>query len=260
MLQLLFGGTSLCTNLWIRFARRILLMILQNHPAAQIKVPDSTQRSAFKAAIRSKYPLLENVWGSMDGLKVPIQEANDDLVQGRYYNGWLHGHYLTNLLLLFTPDGRVALAALGAPGSCHDSTLAKLSGIYSKIDRVFAEDGGQIVGDSAFLKYRSPAIMKSAATGRDRGRGGNEGRLGTIEGQATNLRQSSEWGMRALQGSFPRIRDVMKFEDEQSKENMVTLCFLVHLYNYRAAIVGQNQIQSVYMPQMTTFGNVALLW
>lgn len=31
--------------------------------------------------------------------------------------------------------------------------------------------------------------------------------------QATKLRQASEWGMRAFQGSFPRLKDKFKYEE-----------------------------------------------
>ena len=147
--------------------------------------PDQFKR-LDQQAIAEKHPLLGTVYGAMDGLKIPIQEAHDDLVQGRYYNGWLHGHYLTNLLL-FTPDGRIRMAWMGAPGSIHDSTLAKMGGIYEAVERIYREDGGQVAADSAFSQYRSDAIIRSAPTGRDRSAGAREARMGTIRGQATSL-------------------------------------------------------------------------
>ena len=82
--------------------------------------------------------------------------------------------------------------------------------------------------------------------------------MGTVRGQATSLRQSSEWGMRALQGSFPRVRDVLRFVDEENGETRIILCLFIHLYNWRAVTVGQNQIRSVYMPHLNEIGNTAV--
>ena len=257
VLQLLFGGTGTQVAKWLSFGRRVLLLLLQARPEAQVSEPTAAERAEYQQAIAEKHPLLGTVYGAMDGLKIPIQEAHDDLVQGRYYNGWLHGHYLTNLLL-FTPDGRIRMAWMGAPGSIHDSTMAKMGGIYESVERIYREDGGQVAADSAFSQYRSDAIIRSAPTGRDRSAGAREARMGTIRGQATSLRQSSEWGMRALQGSFPRVRDVLRFVDEENGENRIILCLFIHLYNWRAVTVGQNQIRSVYMPHLNEIGNTAV--
>jgi hypothetical protein len=35
-----------------------------------------------------------------------------------------------------------------------------------------------------------------------------------IKVQATSLRQAAEWGMRALQGSFPRLKERKTFSDD----------------------------------------------
>ena len=60
-----------------------------------------------------------------------------------------------------------------------------------------------------------------------------------INRQATSVRQLSEWGMRCLQGLFPRMKD--KFRYEENGERKLILQMIVLLY-------GQSQIASVYMP------------
>ena len=104
----------------------------QNHPKARVEMPNAEEIEAFKAAINLKYPSLSNVWGSMDGLKLFLQQAGKQVgkpdVQNYFYNGWTHDHYVSNLFL-FSPDGKIRKYFLNAPGCWHDSTLANASGI-----------------------------------------------------------------------------------------------------------------------------------
>ena len=59
------------------------------------------------------------------------------------------------------------------------------------------------------------------------------------------MRQSVEWGMRAFQSSFPRIKDRIIFEENGEKRLILRL--LVLLFNYRANMVGINQIWNEYL-------------
>ena len=69
-----------------------------------------------------------------------------------------------------------------------------------------------------------------------------------IARDATSMRQSAEWGMRAFQASFPRIKDRISFERNGRRKLMVKLMLL--LYNLRARRVGINQILNVYMASL----------
>jgi hypothetical protein len=66
--------------------------------------------------------------------------------------------------------------------------------------------------------------------------------------QATSMRQSSEWGMRMIQASFPRMCD--KFPFETKGERRIAIKMMVLLYNLRARLVGINQIKNVFMPSL----------
>ena len=63
--------------------------------------------------------------------------------------------------------------------------------------------------------------------------------------EATSMRQSAEWGMRAFQASFPCLKDRIVFENKGQRKLMVKLTLL--LYNLRARRIGINQILNVYM-------------
>jgi hypothetical protein len=65
---------------------------------------------------------------------------------------------------------------------------------------------------------------------------------------ATSIRQASEWGMRQFQASFPRMKD--EFRLETQGERCIILLLVVCLYNYRANLVGCNQVRSTYMPHL----------
>jgi hypothetical protein len=65
--------------------------------------------------------------------------------------------------------------------------------------------------------------------------------------QATFLRQAAEWGMRAVQVSFPRLKDKIRYEEDAIERKLVSK-LVVMLYNYRIEHVGLNQIRNTYVP------------
>ncbi len=140
-------------------------------------------------------------WCVMDGLKIPIQKPADDETQNVYYNGWLHNHF-AGCGFAFAPSGVVVAYTVNAPGSWHDSFLAENGGIYSKLESFFETTGRKAAVDSAYLLKRCPFLVKSGKKKH------HETALQKrLRHQATFLHQSAEWGMRALQGSFPRLKD-----------------------------------------------------
>ena len=60
----------------------------------------------------------------------------------------------------------------------------------------------------------------------------------------------SEWGMRTFQGSFPRLKDRIIYEERG--ERAVVLKIIARLNNIRARLVGISQIKSVFMPNLFT--------
>ena len=68
-----FGQTSTPMYKWLKFARRILLVCLINVPDARIAVPTLEEVRKYQEAIGAKYPLLGEVWGAADGLKLCVE-------------------------------------------------------------------------------------------------------------------------------------------------------------------------------------------
>jgi hypothetical protein len=148
-LQLDFGLSHSCLCLWLRFGMRIIVNVLRDHPLARVRKPSSEEVLAYQEATVAKYPSLPEVWGTLDGLNLNIQSTKDDKVHSIFYNGWIHGHYVSSVFV-FRMDGTIRICGVNAPGTMHDSTLANYGTVYEKLEAVFDETGGKVVVDSAF--------------------------------------------------------------------------------------------------------------
>jgi hypothetical protein len=255
VLQLIFGLTASHLSTWLRFARRLVVKSLKDDPRSRVAMPTDDELQEFIAAIEAKYPSLKDCWGAMDGLKLRLQQAGDNRIQRIFYNSWTHDHYVTNLFL-FSPDGKIRRCFINAPGCLHDSTMAQWSGIYQAIDDLHARTGAKVVVDSAFANQQRNSLYKSHQNNIS-SRTGNVRQNSTINRDATSVRQLSEWGMRGLQGSFPRLKD--RFVYEETGERKLVIQSIVLLYNFRASTVGLNQIQSSFMPHLERSANDFIL-
>jgi len=120
---------------------------------------------------------------------------------------------------------------------------------------MFLASGGKDVVDSAFSRGKCEFLIKSCQTLPTNA----PRRTILVNSEASSLRQSSEWGMRGLQGSFPRIKD--HFLYEENGERLPMLLCVVHLFNFRTRYVGLNQIRSVFLPLLEqNDGNRVLQW
>ena len=133
-----------------------------------------------------------------------LQQAPNSMIQEQFYNGWMHDHYVTSVLC-FCPDGTIPIAAFNMPGSFHDSTVAEYGGVYAKLGAMFDKYGVKCTADSAFGAKQYPFLIKPSqdpllATGNTQ-----EEIVAQVRTQleATSMRQGAEWGMRAVQLSFP---------------------------------------------------------
>ncbi len=245
ILQLIFGLTSSPISTWLKFGRRCLIKALFNHPAAKVQLPTGQEIRAFETTIKNKFNLLHNVWGAMDGVKLLIEQTGHGDEQNNFYNGWTHDHYVTNLLL-FSPDGKVRGCYLNAPGVLHDSTLATWGNLYDDIDPIFERFGSHVDVDSTFAKANKESMIKSQRSNVTMD--GFFVQPPTFNRQATGCWQFLEWGMRGLQGSFPRITERLHYE--LSGERKYIIISMILLFNWRASTVGQNQIRTVYLPHL----------
>jgi hypothetical protein len=152
-------------------------------------------------------------------------------------------------VLCFCPDGTIPIAYVSIPGAVHYSQIADY-GVYDKLETVYQRDGGQCTVDSAFGNVNREFLIKSSQELIHI----RSYCVQSIARDATLMRQSAEWGMRAFQSSMPCIKDRMKFEE--CGERKVTLTVMILLYNLRARMVGINQLRSFYMGALYCDANV----
>lgn len=246
-LSMLFGMTATSVSMYIRFARRIVVLLLHDDEMAKLQIPTDDRIREYMDAVAAKHPRLQGVWCTMDGLKLYLQQSPKTVIQNRFYNGWTHDHYVTNVLC-FCPDGTIPIAAYNCPGSFHDSTVADWGNIYTKLAEVHQRTGGKCTVDSAFSRGRYPFLIKSSQSDPE-----NPEDF-CVNTEATSMRQSAEWGMRAFQSSFPRLKDRLLYEEKG--ERRLILKSLILLYNVRARKVGINQIRNTYMKDLERNANV----
>jgi hypothetical protein len=153
------------------------------------------------------------------------------------------------------------VAFYNVPGCSHDSTVAGWGDIYDKLESVYNKTGLKFVIDSAFATLNHDFLIKSSQDDltADSQYNNLEDQIANIaiKREATSMRQSAEWGMRALQSSFPRLKDTLAYE-ERGKWQIIFDC-LFHLFNLRSRLVGINQITSVYLPTLDIDANVEFL-
>lgn len=252
-LQMIFGITGTSTSMYLRFGRRILIEILKKNDLARLRIPSPEKIREYCRAYALRHPDLGDVWCTMDGLKLRLQQSGNCNIQNSFYNGWTSDHYVSGVFC-FCPDGTIPIACYNVPGSIHDSKIAEWGKIYDKLEMVYNTTGAKCTGDSAFSKSRGPFLIKSSQTvplvHDDITEFGRQSRLND---QATSMRQSAEWGMRALQSSFPRLKD--RFIYEEYGERKIVQKMVLLLYNLWARKVGINQIRNVYMPALDILAN-----
>eukprot|EP00957_Ditylum_brightwellii_P100099 7628499-Ditylum_brightwellii.AAC.1 len=133
-LIIIFGVTLSLLKQYLKFGRYVLIECLRSDSGIQVQFPDKEEVLHLVDAIRKKYPLLckEQVFGTMDRLKLYLQQSSDHVIQNVFYNSWKHDHYFTNIFL-FTPDSMIRAMVINMPGTTHDSTATEYGFIYKKL-------------------------------------------------------------------------------------------------------------------------------
>ena len=255
LLQMVFGSTKTPLSLWMRFGRRVLLFNLKSEPNAKVKMPTCPLKiQSYCDAIRHKYKELgrRRVLCAADGLKLTLQQAPEYIMQAQFFNGWKHDHYVTSVFV-FAPDGTIVAMAINGPGVLHDSDMAKMGDLYGKLESMFTKYYVRGVVDSAFATKNNEFLIQSAQTLPETADASEH----LLHVEATAVRQLSEWGMRALQGSFPRLKD--RFDYKERGERGIILNLIPRLNNLRANMVGISQIRNSFMTHLEKSPEIYML-
>ena len=89
---------------------------------AKMRRPTVQEIREYQEAVYRHHPFLADVWCTMDGLKLMVECAADDIEQNRFYNGCTCDHYV-GAVLVFCPDGTIPICCYNVPGTVHTVTL-----------------------------------------------------------------------------------------------------------------------------------------
>lgn len=104
-LQQIFALIPTTVSRYRKWALDILLRVLRRIPEARITWWSSGEEcEEDNTLICARHPLLTGAIGSVDGVNILTASSDDPEVENATYNGWLHGHY-TSSVLVFSPRG-----------------------------------------------------------------------------------------------------------------------------------------------------------
>ncbi|CCO36546.1 hypothetical protein BN14_10685 [Rhizoctonia solani AG-1 IB] len=178
----------------------------------------------YSEKISACHPSIAGAFGFLDGLSLPVSTSSNPEIEQATYNGWLHLHRITNVIV-FALDGCILSARINAPGSWHNAP-----------DTAFPRTSEELAG-----KIKTP-LKDRAALGNDPVQADEQL---AYSNTITSARQPAEWGMRALQGAYGRLRMPLDITNPIGRWVLLDTCFRLH--NLRTRLIGINQIRSVYM-------------
>ena len=98
-LQQIFALIPSTVSRYLRFGLSILLEVLRHVPQAAITWPQGEEFLELSGYVSTRHPLLQGVFGSIYGLNLPCQVSSDVEVENATYNGWLHSHFISSVIV-----------------------------------------------------------------------------------------------------------------------------------------------------------------
>ncbi|KAI9363017.1 hypothetical protein DFJ73DRAFT_756679 [Zopfochytrium polystomum] len=165
-------------------ALRITLSQMQD---ARISFPSHNQQQEWASLVALKEPLLQNVWGFVDGKNYRVHSPTHPDRQNALYNG----------VFCYGVDGTLVWVRMNCPGSWNDGDIVQPLVEKLSDDRYMCP-GYAITADSAFLVTGNAfqRIITPLKEG-DLNRSSPETRLAleALCSAITSIRQAAEWGM-----------------------------------------------------------------
>lgn len=237
----IFGIIPSSAKYYINNMMRRVVRKLKRNAIARVKAPNEAEMANYAQMVFDRDTVVRDVIGFMDGLSIPVQCSDDVFDQNAYYNGY-HCETMVQNIFVFYPTGKVGFACINFPGSWHDTTVAddiiewairNLGEYKICVDQGFPRGGkllGKFVGPlKESVRQNLSPILRDI--------------LIDLHNRYTSLRQASEWGMRALQGSFSRLKSRLT-SNKVIRYHIILSIVLLH--NYRTELVGLNQIATVF--------------
>ena len=116
--------------------------------------------------------------------------------------------------------------------------------LYGNLESMFTKHYFRGVVDSAFATKNNEFLIQSAQTFPETADASEH----LLRVETTAVMQFSEWGMRALQGSFPRLKDM--FDYKERGERGIILNLIPRLNNLRSNMVGISQNRNSFITHL----------
>ena len=250
-LCLIFGVTpTVCCRVINMMLKRVV-RDLRSHPMARVQFPDEGKMRVFADQVQLREPSVDDIIGFMDGVALTSECTDERITQNAFYCGY-DCDTMVNNVFAYGPDGKVFFCAINFPGSWADGSLTArfLKHLKQKIGRY------KICVDQGFPRSgEAHGILVGPVPKRTARRLHRDVRdyLLKISNVHTSLRQASEWGMRGLQGTFPRCK---KRLPSDSRKRRLVIESVVLIHNFRTDYVGCNQIRTVFDPEYARIQNL----
>jgi hypothetical protein len=250
-LCLIFGLTPTVCRKAINWMLRRTVRLLADHPFAKVRFPDDVKMREFVNMVKVREPLAEDVIGFMDGVSFQTECTSERVEQNALYCGY-DCDTMVNNAYAFGIDGKVFFAAVNFPGSWADGSLTarfihqikrRIGGFKICVNQGFPRGGdasGMFVGPVS--KRQARRLHRNVRI-----------YLLRVSNVHTLLRQASEWGMRGMQGTFPRCKKRLPGNDEMRR---LVLDAILLVHNFRADYVGYSQIRTVFDPEYERVANL----
>lgn len=250
-LCLIFGVTPSTCSSTIDAMRERVVYYLKRHPLARVKFPKQAEMRILADRVQLREPTVDNVIGFVDGVSLSCQCSEAAEKQAEAYNGYHHDTRCNNVLA-FSSFGKIIYACINYPGSWHDANvvLALANKVINCLDPyALCVDKGFPRSGELFDRFVGPFSKKSIRKLSPIVRNELIARANVY----TSLRQASEWGMRALQGTFGRLTTRLTF-DSAKRHDLILSIILLH--NIRTELIGLNQIATVFNPEYEQYINL----
>ena len=227
------------------------MRLLRSHPFAKVQFPNDAKMREYADMVHVIEPLVDDVIGFIDGVSFSTECTDERVEQNAYYCGY-DCDTMVNNVFAYGPDGKVFFAAINFPDSWADGSLTacflhkmkRRIGAYKIcVDQGFPRSGdayGTLVGRVTRRAARQlhPNVCDY---------------LLCISNVHALFRQASEWGVQAMQGTFPGCK---KRLPSNSTIGHLVIETIVLVQNFRSYYVGCNQIKTVFDPIYVAIHNL----
>ncbi|KAG2343750.1 hypothetical protein BDR05DRAFT_975791 [Suillus weaverae] len=207
-LQQIFTIIPSTVTRYLNFGLQLLLCTLRTLSDAKIQWPGGLDFEHCSALVVARHGRLGGAFGSIDGLKLPVQTSDDADIKNTTFNGWLSEHFISSVLA-FSAEGVIIAAWLNAPGSWHGSRY------YVVADMAFLCGSNDIQG-----RIRAPLKQGQRV----------QGSLAEIDEhmvfncELLSYQRTAEWGMCGLQGAFGRLRVPLEIGNKDLRGDLIEIC------------------------------------